>query len=81
MAHDGPSAGYRVLAWRGNDDECLVTVAMQHAEGWIGDMTRYSFCRWDIDVRWHGRNAFVGRLYGAMPRLAACRASRIGVAA
>jgi hypothetical protein len=75
--HDGTSARYLVLGWWGNDNEMFVTVAVEEASGWVEDMTRYSFCLWDMEVMWHERNAFVDWMYGAVPNLDAYRADRL----
>ncbi|RDI96909.1 hypothetical protein DVT68_19490 [Dyella solisilvae] len=75
ICHDGASARYLVLGWWGNDNEMFVAVAVEQERGWIEDAARYSFCLWDMEVMWHERNAFVERMYGAEPSLAAYRAS------
>jgi hypothetical protein len=76
ICHDGASARYLVLGWWGNDNEMFVAVAANDGSGWIEDMSRYSFCLWDMEVMWHERNAFVVEMYGATPSLEAYRANR-----
>lgn len=72
--HEGASARYVVLGWWGNSNEMFIAVAAEDATGWVEDMSRYSFCLWDMEVMWHERNAFVERMYGAVPSLDAYRA-------
>ncbi|WP_267226033.1 hypothetical protein [Dyella silvae] len=76
ICHDGASARYLVLGWWGNDNEMFVAVAADDGSGWVEDMSRYSFCLWDMEVMWHERNAFVVEMYGATPSLEAYRANR-----
>lgn len=75
--HDGAQARYLVLGWWGNDNEMFLAVAADDGSGWVEDMSRYSFCLWDMEVMWHERNAFVEYLYGATPNVAAYRAARL----
>jgi hypothetical protein len=79
--HEGAHARYLVLGWWGNDNEMFIAVAVEDASGWVEDMSRYSFCLWDMEVMWHERNAFVECMYGAAADLTAYRARRITKAA
>nr|WP_199045456.1 hypothetical protein [Dyella sp. ASV24] len=78
ICHEGANARYLVLGWWGNDNEMFIAVAAEDATGWVEDMSRYSFCLWDMEVMWHERNAFVECMYGAVPSLDAYRADRFG---
>jgi len=75
--HEAASARYLVLGWWGNDNEMFIAVAAKDASGWVEDMSRYSFCLWDMEVMWHERNAFIDWMYGAVPNLDAYRADRL----
>ncbi|PMQ05717.1 hypothetical protein DyAD56_07970 [Dyella sp. AD56] len=77
ICHEAANARYLVLGWWGNDNEMFIAVAAQDATGWVEDMSRYSFCLWDMEVMWHERNAFIECLYGAVPSLDAYRADRL----
>lgn len=74
ICHDGSTARYLTLGWWGNDNEMFVAVAVSQPAGWVEDLSRYSFCLWDMEVMWHERNAFVRHMYGATPDLDAYRA-------
>ncbi|PXV52876.1 hypothetical protein SAMN04487785_106222 [Dyella jiangningensis] len=76
ICHEAANARYLVLGWWGNDNEMFIAVAAQDATGWVEDLSRYSFCLWDMEVMWHERNAFVETMYGAVPSLEAYRANR-----
>lgn len=76
ICHEAAKARYLVLGWWGNDNEMFIAVAAEDASGWVEDMSRYSFCLWDMEVMWHERNAFVDWMYGAVPNLDAYRADR-----
>lgn len=76
ICHEGASARYLVLGWWGNSNEMFIAVAAEDASGWVEDLSRYSFCLWDMEVMWHERNAFVERMYGTEPSLDAYRADR-----
>ena len=76
ICHDGASARYLTLGWWGNANEMFIAVSVELATGWLEDLSRYSFCLWDMEVMWHERNAFVEHMYGASPSLDAYRASR-----
>lgn len=78
ICHEAAKARYLVLGWWGNDNEMFIAVAAQDASGWVEDLSRYSFCLWDMEVMWHERNAFVETLYGNAPSLEAYRARRMG---
>ncbi|WP_109126251.1 hypothetical protein [Dyella sp. C11] len=75
--HEGANARYLVLGWWGNDNEMFIAVAAEDASGWVEDMSRYSFCLWDMEVMWYERNAFVECMYGVVPSLDAYRASML----
>jgi hypothetical protein len=77
ICHEAASARYLVLGWWGNGNEMFIAVAAEDATGWVEDMSRYSFCLWDMEVMWHERNAFVECMYGAVPSLEAYRADRL----
>jgi len=77
ICHEAAKARYLVLGWWGNDNEMFVAVAAEDASGWVEDMSRYSFCLWDMEVMWHERNAFIEGMYGAVPSLDAYRADRL----
>lgn len=77
ICHDGAGARYLTLGWWGNDNEMFVAVAVTQPEGWVEDLSRYSFCLWDMEVMWHERNAFVKHMYGMHADLAAYRADRL----
>ncbi|AIF46226.1 hypothetical protein [Dyella japonica] len=77
ICHEGAKARYLVLGWWGNDNEMFIAVAAEDASGWVEDMSRYSFCLWDMEVMWHERNAFIECMYGAVPSLDAYRADRL----
>ena len=79
--HEAAKARYLILGWWGNSNEMFIAVAAQDASGWVEDLSRYSFCLWDMQVMWHERNAFVECMYGSVPSLEAYRASRLTAAA
>ena len=66
-----------LLGWWGNDNEMFIAVAAEDATGWVEDLSRYSFCLWDMEVMWHERNAFIDWMYGVVPSLDAYRADRL----
>jgi hypothetical protein len=55
----------------------FIAVAADDGTGWVEDMSRYSFCLWDMEVMWHERNAFVQNMYGTVASLEAYRADRL----
>lgn len=77
ICHEAAQARYLVLGWWSNDNEMFIAVAAEDASGWVEDMSRYSFCLWDMEVMWHERNAFVENMYGAVPSLDAYRLDRL----
>ena len=77
ICHEAANARYLVLGWWGNDNEMFIAVAAEDATGWVEDLSRYSFCLWDMEVMWHERNAFIDWMYGVVPSLDAYRADRL----
>lgn len=76
--HEGAGALYLVLVWWGNDNELFIRVAVREPGGWVSDMSRYSFCLWDLEIMWHERQFFIDTIYCAEPDLAAYRLKRYG---
>jgi hypothetical protein len=73
IMHDGASCEYLIVGWWQNDNELFVSVSVKEPNAWIEDMTKYSFCLWDMDVIWHERNSFIRHLYSGTKDLDAYR--------
>ena len=69
IMHDGATCAYLIVGWWSNGNELFLSVSVQEQNTWIEDMTKYSFCIWDLEVIWHERNSFIRYLYSGNPDL------------
>lgn len=63
IMHDGATCEYLIVGWWQNDNELFVSVSVKELDAWVEDMTKHSFCLWDLDIIWHERNSFIRHLY------------------
>ena len=73
IMHDGATCAYLIVGWWSNGNELFLSVSIQEQNTWIEDMTKYSFCIWDLEVIWHERNSFIRHLYSGNPDLSRYR--------
>ena len=73
IMHEGVSCEYLIVGWWQNDNELFVSVSVKEPDNWVEDMTKYSFCVWDLDIIWHERNSFIRHLYSGTKDLEAYR--------
>jgi hypothetical protein len=77
IMHDGATCEYLIVGWWQNDNELFLSVSVKEPAAWLEDMTKYSFCLWDLEVIWHERNSFIRHLYSGTKDLEAYRKDTI----
>lgn len=73
ILHDGATCEYLIVGWWRNNNELFVSVSVKEPDVWVEDLTKYSFCVWDLDIIWHERNSFIRHLYSGTTDLDAYR--------
>lgn len=73
ILHDGSACEYLIVGWWRNNNELFVSVSVKEHDVWVEDMTKYSFCLWDLEIIWHERNSFIRHLYSGTTNLDAYR--------
>ncbi|QOL25303.1 hypothetical protein LP316_13530 [Thalassotalea sp. LPB0316] len=75
--HEGATYPYLILCWWQNDNELFTRVYVKEAETWLCEVTKYSFCVYDLAVIWAERNIFIETIDCPSPCLERYQQTRV----